>query len=252
MPLNSSIIVKENPTELARAGADCLILSSKGTIQNKGRFTVAISGGSTPRTMHKLLAQEPYISKLPWNKMSLFWVDERCVPSHDPASNVGVAQKDFLDHVPLLQENIFSISCDMPPEEGSLKYQRILTEFFNLKNREIPVFDLIVLGIGTDGHTASLFPGQESLKEKEMLSIAVKGGEPNIDRITLTLPVLNHAKKVIFLVSGKKKSVMVNNILTGKTKDLPAGMVHPYSGELVWLLDCDAASLLPKELIHGS
>ena len=244
MTNKQTTIIESGFTDLANKGAEIFSRAAIESIEKRGRFAVAISGGSTPRVMHGMLAKEPYLSDIPWKKTHIFWVDERCVPENDPASNFGLARKDFLDRVPIPQNQIHPIPVEAYSEEGAGKYQRVLIDFFHLKKGEFPVFDLIFLGIGTDGHTASLFPGKSALNEMNRWVVAVKGGNPNVNRLTLTLPVINRGKQIVFMISGKKKASVVKNALKGIQSGLPAQLVKPIKGTLIWLLDREAASLL--------
>ena len=247
---NRQIIVKDNPTDLARTAAEIFSDAADECVERKGQFVVAISGGTTPRSFHKMLVQEPYLSNTRWDGIHLFWVDERCVPENHPASNYGTAKNDFLNRLPISQNQIHTMPGDVPPEEGALKYQREIVSFFQLEHGEFPFFDLIFLGVGPDGHTASLFPGQQALKEREAWVVAVKGGNPNVNRLTLTYPVLNQASQIVFLVSGRGKSEILKTIFENRQAGLPAQMVKPSNGKLTWLVDREAASLLPEEIIH--
>lgn len=244
MTNKQTTIIESGFTDLANKGAEIFSRAAIESIEKRGRFAVAISGGSTPRVMHGMLAKEPYLSDIPWKKTHIFWVDERCVPENDPASNFGLARKDFLDRVPIPQNQIHPIPVEAYSEEGAGKYQRVLIDFFHLQKGEFPVFDLIFLGIGTDGHTASLFPGKSALNEMNRWVVAVKGGNPNVNRLTLTLPVINRGKQIVFMISGKKKASVVKNALKGIQSGLPAQLVKPIKGTLIWLLDREAASLL--------
>jgi 6-phosphogluconolactonase len=244
MSKKPKIIVEDNTIHLARRGAKVLCSAAKVSIEERKSFTLAISGGSTPRKMHQMMTTEPYISQMSWDKTHIFWVDERCVPAKDPFSNYGVARTDFLDKIPVEKSQIHPMPGEIPPESGAASYQKELTDFFHLKGNQIPVFDLIFLGIGTDGHTASLFPGQRALDEKDQPVVPVKGGNPNVSRITMTFPVLNNARQIVFLVSGDKKARIIQQILKNEKSQLPAQMVKPKTGGLIWLLDKDAASLI--------
>ena len=238
------IIIKENPRSLAHVCADIIASTADASIKKKGSFAIAISGGSTPRPIHRLLAREPYISDIPWDKMHLFWVDERWVPYQDPASNYGTAKEDFLDMVPLGPTQIHRMPVETTPEDGAKQYQKDLIDFFNIKGKRFPAFDLIILGIGKDGHTASLFPGQHALCEEEKMVMAIIGGDPFVYRLTLTLPVLNNAGKILFVVSGKGKSEILSKVLTQRHIKLPAQLVKPVNNELTWLVDRAASSKL--------
>jgi 6-phosphogluconolactonase len=249
MDQKPQIIIRDSLSELAGTGADIFASSAKETAINKGRFVTAISGGATPGPMHRLLSVGPYLSEIPWSKTHIFWVDDRCVPVSGTASNYGEARRHFLDMVPIPPDHIHNISVDVPPEEGALRYEGELIKFFGLKRGEFPVFDLIFTGIGTDGHTASLFPKSSALEENEKLVLSVKGGDPMVHRLTMTLPVLNNAKKIVFLVSGKNKSEILRDLLMQRQKGLPAGLIKPANGEIIWLVDREAASLLPEIIL---
>lgn len=203
------VITKDSPEDLALVGADLLRYAAAEKASHRGNPAVAISGGSTPRPMHRILAEEPWVSAIPWHRIHIFWVDERCVPISDPVSNYGTARRDFLDRVPLPESHIHPMPIDHRPREGAKIYQETLVKFFQPFGNQPPVFDLIFLGLGKDGHTASLFPGHKALEEKERLVVAVKGGKPEVNRITMTLPVLNQASHVVFVVTGRHKAEIV-------------------------------------------
>ncbi len=245
-----TIIIESNAAGLARKGAEIFSKAAKESVGLRGRFAVAISGGSTPRYMYGILAKEPYLSDIPWEKTHIFWVDERCVPENDPASNFGLARKDFLDKIPIPQNQVHPIPVEASPDKGAGIYQGVLIDFFHLQKGASPVFDLIFLGTGKDGHTASLFPGQKALDEMERLVIYVKGGDPHVSRLTMTFPVLNHAKRIIFMVSGKNKADIVKTIFEFPKAQLPAQRIQSQNGTLTWLLDNESASMLSKEHSH--
>ncbi len=244
MHLQPQIIVTNEPSEWARTAADIFTTTARDCVKQTNLFTVAISGGSTPRGMHKLLAEEPYRSDIPWKKIHIFWVDERCVPVDDPASNFGQAKKDFLEWIPIPVEQIHPMPGGTVPEEGARKYQEEMKRVFQMQERASPIFDLIFLGMGKDGHTASLFPGARSPRTQDRWVRAVRGGNPNVYRLTLTYDVLNRAKRVCFLVSGKEKAPILRIVFEDKDARLPAQKIHPVQGKLIWLLDKEAASLL--------
>ena len=244
------ITIKDTPIDLAKTAADLFSLQAKQCVAGNGRFFVAISGGTTPGLFHKMLVKEPYVSEIPWDKMHIFWVDERCVPENDAASNYGASKKDFLNRAPISKAQVHPMPGWLSPEDGARNYQKTLMAFFHLKYGQFPTFDLIFLGTGKDGHTASLFPGQKALDETERLVISVKGGRPHVSRLTMTLPVLNHAKRIIFMVSGKNKADIVKTILEFPKAKLPAQRIQPLNGTLTWLLDIESASMLSKERSH--
>jgi len=244
MTKKQTIIIEPNAADLARKGAEIFSRAAKESIEKRGRFAVAISGGSTPRSMHSMLGEEPFYSDIPWDKTDIFWADERCVPNDHPDSNFGAAKKDFLDRVPIPKGHIHPMQEGLPPEESALWYQQKLIKFFQRKEDEFPLFDLIFLGIGTDGHTASLFSGQSVLNEMKRWVVAVKGGNPDVNRLTLTFPVINRGKQIVFMISGKKKASVVKTVLKGIQSGLPAQLVQPLKGTLIWLFDREAASLV--------
>jgi len=250
------IIIRDTPSQAAAAAADLFAGTARDCVSDKGFFTVAVSGGSTPGPMHRMLAKEPYRWGVPWNKTHIFWVDERRVPENDPQSNYGAAKQDILDRVDIPREQIYPVFDGDSPGEWALKYQKKIIDFFQLKEGQYPIFDLIFLGLGTDGHTASLFPGQRALEERENFVVAVKGGDPYVNRLTMTLPVLNRARQIVFLVSGKEKAEILRTVLGDNQARLPAQKIHALGGELTWILDKEAASLLParadlKNLMHS-
>jgi 6-phosphogluconolactonase len=248
MALKPEIIVTSDSRELAQAAVRIFVKAAKDSVARKGCFTVALSGGSTPRRMNRMLAQEPYRSSVAWGKTHIFWVDERCVSMDDQASNYGLVRKDFLDQVPIPVDHVHSMPGEAAPEEGAKIYHDELETFFRSTKGEYPVFDLILLGIGTDGHTASLFPETPSAAMSKKWVIAVKGGTPDVYRLTLTYDVLNRAEKICFLVSGKNKAPIVKAIFEDEQAGLPAQKVQPLNGRLTWLMDRQASSLLSTTL----
>ncbi len=244
MRLHPQIIVAHDRSDMAKRAANIFAGTAKECVTRKNLFTVAISGGSTPRDMHKLLAEEPHRSEIPWGKTHIFWVDERCVGVDDPASNFGLAKKDFLERIPIPLEQIHPMPGEFAPEEGAKIYQKGMEKVFQTKEEDFPIFDLIFLGMGKDGHTASLFPGGKPSHAPGRWVIAVKGGDPNVYRLTLTYGVLNQARRVYFLVSGKEKAPIVKTVMENKDVRLPAQGIQPVKGKLAWLLDKEAASLL--------
>lgn len=237
--------VVESASQLAEKGAELFSDAAREAVAARGQFAAAISGGSTPRAMHRLLATEPYRSRIPWPRVHLFWVDERLVPLEDPASNFGAAQRDLLDQAPIPPGNIHPMTrCDTPVS-ATTAYQKVLQDFFRQREDGFPVFDLILLGIGTDGHTASIFPADRSAIDTQAWVVAVKGGIPDVDRLTLTAPVLNHARAIVFLVAGSDKAAVVKTAISDAASGLPASRIQPVNGRLCWILDRAAAFQLP-------
>jgi len=238
------LIISETASHAADRAAQFFAYSAKAAALKKGFFAVAISGGTTPRGMHRILGKPPVSNSVPWDLTHIFWVDERCVPADDPASNYGAAHEDFLARVKVPRENVHPMPVLLPPHEGAAIYEKELELFFKLHGSEAPVFDLIFLGLGVDGHIASLFPGHEATLEDSRRVITVTGGEPRVPRLTLTLSVINLANAVAFLVAGNEKKEIVKRVMAGRAHGLPAAMVRPASGNLSWFLDREAGSCL--------
>ncbi len=247
-PDQDHIIVARSPDLLARQGAELFQNAAVAGVARSGSFTAALSGGGTPRPMHRLLAAEPYRSGIPWRCTHLFWVDERLVPAADPASNFGQAEKDSLKRLTLPEGHVHPMISPKAPDAAAEDYEQELRRYFASIGSPAPVFDLILLGVGEDGHTASIFPGDDSAVTTTSWVAAVKGGSPDVDRLTLTLPVINQARRIVFLVSGSKKAPVVRSLLADASSRLPARHIHPPNGKVVWLLDEAAAALLPPDL----
>lgn len=212
-------------------------------IREKGFFVAALSGGRTPRDFYRKLSLEKGIST--WDKNHLFLVDERFVPFTDADSNYGMLDDLLLRKVNIPPENCHFIPVlGDSPEIDAGEYEEDIKKFFRLQKNKLPEFDLIVLGIGKDGHTASLFPGTEALKNKKQLAVAVILDQARHDRITLTLPVINSAKNIIFLAQGREKAMIIKGIIEKRNVSLPVSLVKPGRGRLIFLLDRDASSLL--------
>ncbi len=221
---------------------------ASGAIKKRGFFAVALSGGKTPAPFYRKLAAEPG-EGAPWNKTHIFFADERFVSDTDADSNYRMIKETLLDNAGVPAGNIHSIPTDLPdPMSAALRYEREVALFFG---DGIPEFDLIILGIGTDGHTASLFPGNTAVKEKKRLVTAVILAGRMHNRITLTLPVLNKARNVIFLVTGKEKAKVLREVSQGSDRSLPALLVAPEKGSLLYLADSSAGSLLREKEEKG-
>jgi 6-phosphogluconolactonase len=220
---------------------------SDEAFKKRGFFAAALSGGKTPLPFYRKLAgKQREIAQ--WNKTHIFFADERYVPDTDPDSNYRMIRETLLDSVGVPLENIHCIPTYLPdPISAAEVYEKDVALFFSLPEGGMPEFDLIALGIGTDGHTASLFPGSPALKEKRRLVTAVIPGGKVPNRITLTLPVLNKARNVIFLVTGKEKAKVVRGVLKDRVPSLPASLVVPERGSLLYLADSAAGSLLVEK-----
>lgn len=235
-------IVCADIDELGRKAADEWVRAAGAAIAGSGRFAAALSGGNTPRALYAVLAAVPFRERIAWDRVHLFWGDERAVPADHPDSNYRLAYETLLSKVPIPEKNIHRIKTELGPEKAAAAYEDSLRTFFALTGGAWPRFDLILLGVGEDGHTASLFPGSGAIHEEKRLAVATYVEKLKSHRITLTLPVLNHAANVFFLVSGESKAKVVKEILASPTK-LPAAQVEPADGRLLWLLDAPAASL---------
>lgn len=234
------------PQDLFQAAADEVLRAATHAVAERGRFTIALSGGSTPKNMYTLIAANADAT-LPWDRMFFFFGDERHVPPDDPESNYRMANESLLAKVPVPPANIFRIPAENPDADAAAAiYEETLRKFFASAPGEFPRFDLILLGIGPDGHTASLFPETAALQEKTRLVVANWVEKLNTSRITLTLPVLNHARCVAFLVSGIDKAAALHEVLEGKApgEKYPSKLVQPSEGKLIWFVDRAAASQL--------
>lgn len=242
------VVVLSDPASLAEEAALRFAETAVGAVAAHGRFTVALAGGSTPKALYRRLAARPFRDQVDWSRTLVFFGDERCVSPDDRDSNYGVAREALLDRVPLSTENVFPMWCgpDRSLDEAAAEYSRVLAEHFGLaEDGARPEFDLILLGIGEDGHTASLFPGMPAVEVQDRLvvgSIVPAGVSPAVPRLTLTLPVLNNASRILFLVEGKRKAEAVRQVIEGGAAGgLPAARVQPQNGTLTWLLDASAA-----------
>jgi len=246
MPSSRSIEVLATATDLFHAAAEEFVSAARASIGSHGRFTVALSGGSTPKALYSLLAAN--YATFVWNRVFLFFGDERHVPPTDPESNYRMVHESLLSNISIPAENVFRVPAENPDAlAAAADYEAQLRRFFALKPGEFPRFDLILLGMGPDGHTASLFPDSEALDEKSRLVVANWVAKFNTHRITVTFPVLNHAAEVIFLASGADKADMLHRVLEGKnTPPLPSQRVQPTDGKLLWMLDEAAAAKLTR------
>lgn len=235
----------DDEEELAAVAADLFVERSEQALGRRGRFLVALSGGTTPRRLYALLASPAYCDRVDWKRTEVFWVDEQCVPPDHPESNYRMANELLLSKVPLEEKQIHRIRGEEDPEIAATYYGM---EVSNYMPKSLFTFDLAVLGMGVDGHTASLFPGAPAVSETERVAVVVEHKGQQHRRITVTMPVLNHVVTALFLVAGPEKAATVREILDkGNPRGCPAGMVLPAKGELFWCLDRKAASLLNIE-----
>lgn len=228
---------------LSRGAAEFFVKIARDAIATRGRFSVALSGGGTPRRTYELLAQPPFRDEAPWDRTHLFWGDERCVDPDDPRRNARLAREAMLDHVSIPASQVHPMDCRPAPEAGAKSYEALLREFFAGGE---PRFDLILLGLGGNGHTASLFPGDPVLTETERWVAPVYVADQDLYRLTFTASLINRAREVAFLVAGAAKAAVVRAVIQSPPdpQRLPAQLIHPAPGELHWLLDKAAAGAL--------
>jgi 6-phosphogluconolactonase len=234
--------------ELSRAAASEFIRQGHRAVQEKGQFSVALSGGSTPKFLYSLLVNDSSLQEeVPWDRTHFFWGDERHVPPDHPESNYRMTMQAMLSKVAVPSDNIHRIKAENPnAQQAAEEYEEAVRTFFRLKAGEFPRFDLVLLGMGSDGHTASLFPGTEALREQRRLVVANWVEKFHAHRITMTLPVLNQAAFVLFLVSGEDKAETLRQVLEerGQKTPFPSQLVRPTQGRLLWLVDRGAGRLL--------
>jgi 6-phosphogluconolactonase len=249
---NMEILQFNGLDDLSQAAAKRLISYSKECIAGRGRFTLALSGGNTPRALYNLLAEPPAREEIDWFNTYLFFGDERCVAPDHPDSNYRMVQESLLNKVAMPIANIFRMEGEIEPEKAAANYTRQLQEFFELQTgsgpspENFPVFDLVLLGMGPDGHTASLFPGTSALQERGRPVTHNFVHKLESSRLTLTAPSINQARQVWFLVVGEDKAAILKRVLDGEyqPQTLPSQLIKPQSGMLVWFLDKAAASQL--------
>jgi 6-phosphogluconolactonase len=227
----------ENTASLVEHLADWLVARIAAC---EGRFALALSGGSTPKPLYALLARPERAQRIDWSRVHLFWGDERFVPYDDPQSNYRMVREAMIDHVPVPPANVHPVPCDGTPESAASRYQKMLQDYYGAARLDPsrPLFDVNLLGIGDDGHTASLFPGAPQVEEAEAWAVPVVGVKPE-PRVSLTLPVLGSTAAVVFLAAGDKKRTAVGRA-RAHDAGVPSGRVRS-QGELLWYLDQDAA-----------
>jgi len=231
---------KEAVTELA---VNTWIELATASVAEKSLFTVALSGGRTPIAFYQRLAS--YHHPLPWDQTHIFFADERFVPHDNNASNYRMINEQLLSRITIPKENVHPILTEgVTLEVSAKKHEADMRNFFRIGDNDMPVFDLIMLGIGEDGHTASLFPGTAALQETKRLAIPVIADASPSERISLSLGVINNAKNICFLVTGKSKADAIKEIIEDKASALPAALVKPTQGTVLFLIDQAAASLL--------
>jgi 6-phosphogluconolactonase len=233
----------KNVDQLSQEVAAWMTAYISNVIAERGLFTLALSGGSTPQKLHKVLASSPFKEKIEWRKIHFFWGDERAVPFNDDRNNAKMAFDSLLDHVPVIREQIYVMRTDIDPEVAAREYEAILHRYFDGKEN---TFDLVLLGMGDDGHTLSLFPGMDIVYEQQAWAKAFYLPSQTMYRISLTAPPVNRAAAVAFLVTGKNKAATLKQVLKGDYQpgQFPSQLIKPVKGELHWFIDEDAASSL--------
>ena len=246
MACAQTIEVLATAADLFHAAAEEFVAVGRAAIGAHGRFSVALSGGSTPKALYSLLASN--YATFAWNRVFLFFGDERHVPPTDPESNYRMVHEALLTKVPVPAENIFRVAAENPDADAAASaYEAQLRKFFELKAGEFPRFDLILLGMGPDGHTASLFPDSKALDEQSRLVVANWVAKFNANRLTFTFPVINRAAEVLFLACGADKAAILQQVLEAKNAPpLPSQRVQPSDGKLLWMLDEAAAAKLQR------
>ena len=248
-PVTVTYEVFPTPEAMALASAHLIASRVEKAAATRGIARIAISGGSTPKAIFQLLADPsgPFLNTVPWDKLQIYWVDERCVGPDDPESNYGVCRDLLLSKVPIPSANVFRMEGELDPEEAAARYESTLRNTMKLEGAESPAFDLVTLGMGPDGHTASLFPHTAALDEIGRLVVANHVAQKDTWRITLTWPVINQAAEVVFLVDGASKTDVLAEVLTGPRdiERLPSQLIRPSNGKLLFLLDEAAAAKLP-------
>jgi 6-phosphogluconolactonase len=242
--MNANVDIFPDADALARAAAERIVALSAEAVAARERFSVGLSGGSTPRALFRLLVTEEFAPRIDWPRVHVFWGDERCVPPDHPDSNYRMTRETLLDHVPLPEDNICRIRGEIDPQQAAAEYEQVLRVFFS--NADTPRFDLLLQGMGDDGHTASLFPGTRALYERTRWVIENYVPKLEMWRITLTAGAINAAAHVWFLVAGQNKAATLRAVLNGPRhpEKYPAQLIQPTDGELVWMADAAAAALL--------
>lgn len=241
-PLSRDVRIFNSGTELAAFAAEHVVAVLREAIRGHGGASAALSGGTTPGKTYERIAEISPGRSIHWGHVHLFWGDERCVPPDDERSNFRLAYRSLICRIPIPRANVHRMRGELLPQEGAEDYERELGAHFG--RRTLPSFDLLLLGLGADGHTASLFPESSPLSEASRWVTTAKN--EGLERLTLTLPVLNAARSILFIVTGREKAEVAAKILSGESRarGLPAAMVRPQGGKVAWFLDAAAASLL--------
>jgi 6-phosphogluconolactonase len=248
LPRNVSVVVTGDAYTLA---AQTIVDLAQQAVKANGKFTIALSGGSTPKKLYELLSSPAWQAKMPWSQTEFFWGDERYVPSTDESSNFRMTQQAMFSRVAVPAERVHRVLTEKDAQEAAALYEQEVRKVVAAGADGLPEFDLILLGLGTNGHMASLFPYQPALHEKTKMVIAEYIDEVKMTRITFSAPLINAAKQVVFVSLGQDKATVVNEVVTGvfDPERLPAQLVRPTHGKLTWILDSGSAEKLPAELL---
>jgi 6-phosphogluconolactonase len=245
---NHKVQVAADIDAISRAAAETIVRHVSESLQTHDLYAIALSGGSTPRRLYQLLAKDAELQEqIPWDRIHFFWGDERHVPPHHPDSNYRMAYHALLSKVPIPSTNIHRIRAeDSDADRAAADYEREIRRFFKIDSGHMPCFNCVLLGMGPDGHTASLFPGTTALEETERLVVANWIEKFQSSRITLTVSAINHADRIIFLVSGEEKADTLKAVLEDdiKSNRYPVQRIQPSDGKLIWFLDQSAAGRL--------
>ena len=239
---NREIIICRDTGELSRKAAEQWVALARQAIAAHGRCTIALSGGSTPKALYSLLATGEFSEQVAWRQIHLFWGDERCVAPDHAESNFRMVKESLLSKIVIPVENVHRMIGEFEPAVAASAYETELRQCFLLSPEQLPRFDLVLLGLGEDGHTASLFPGSSALNETRRLVATTYVEKLNAHRLSLTVPVINNAAQIAFLVAGESKSAIVKEVLTSEKCDYPAARIRPANGQLIWFVTQDAVS----------
>lgn len=247
---NVTVVASRDTESAYPLAARTIIGHANAAIQSRGKFTIALSGGSTPKKLYELLASAEWQSKMPWAKTEFFWGDERYVPITDPTSNFHMTQQAMLSRVPVPEANIHRVHTEEADSNHAAElYEQEIRRVVGAG--DAPQFDLILLGLGTNGHTASLFPYQPCLHEKKKLVVAEYIEEVKMTRVTMTAPLINAAHNILFIALGADKATIMRDVVTGvfDPERLPAQLIRPTTGQLTWMIDPPAAEKLPPAMV---
>jgi len=249
--LSRSIEIFPDVSAIAHKAAALYVTAAQQAVRERGVFRVAMAGGSTPKALHALLVAEPFRSQLPFDKMEIFFGDERHVPPDHSDSNYRMVNETFISKTPIKPGQVFRIKSELQDtEKAALEYEQVLKTQFALKSGRLPRFDLMLLGMGNEGHSLSLFPGTTALRDNGRLVVRTWVGKLYTERITCTAPVANNSAAIIFMIAGADKALALKAVLEGpyEPEQLPSQLIKPSNGQLHFLVDSAAGGILSKEL----